>query len=70
MAAPRSIEKQLEALRDKIRGHDELYYVQDSPEISDAEYDALLTRLKDLEAAHPELITLVLAALKRLERGR
>ena len=45
-------------MRDKIRGHDELYYVQDSPEISDAEYDALLTRLKDLEAAHPELITL------------
>lgn len=47
----------IEALRDEIRGHDELYYVQDSPEITDVDYDALLTRLKELEEKHPELIT-------------
>ena len=51
------MERQLEELRVEIRGHEELYYVHDNPEISDAEYDALLTRLKDLEEKHPELIT-------------
>ena len=53
----KSIEAEIEALRDEIRGHDELYYVQDNPEITDADYDALITRLKELEAKHPELIT-------------
>ena len=57
MAAPRSIERQLEALREEIRGHDELYYVQDNPEIPDADYDALLARLKELEEKYPQLIT-------------
>jgi len=52
-----SIAKEIEALRDEIRGHDELYYVQDQPEITDVEYDALVTRLKALEEKHPELIT-------------
>ena len=33
------------------------YYVLDSPEISDAEYDRLVNELKKLEAEHPELIT-------------
>lgn len=49
--------EKIEALREEIRRHDYLYYVQDSPEISDAEYDKLFRRLKDLEEAHPELIT-------------
>ena len=44
-------------LRDQLRHHEYLYYVLDQPEISDAEYDALLRELKSLEAAHPELIT-------------
>jgi DNA ligase (NAD+) len=57
LAASRSIAKKLEALRDEIRGHDDLYYLQDNPEITDVEYDALLTRLKELEEKHPELIT-------------
>ena len=57
MPRTRSIEKQIESLREEIRGHDELYYVNDSPKISDAEYDALMARLKDLEAEHPDLIT-------------
>ena len=49
--------RNIEKLRDEIRRHDELYYVQDSPEISDREYDQLLEDLQKLEAAHPELIT-------------
>ena len=42
-------------LRDEIRRHEEHYYLQDNPEISDAEFDALMRELGDLEAAHPEL---------------
>ena len=49
--------RNIEKLRDEIRRHDELYYVQDAPEISDREYDQLLEDLQKLEAAHPELIT-------------
>jgi len=44
-------------LREKLRHHEHLYYVLDSPEISDAEYDALMREVKALEDAHPELIT-------------
>ena len=56
MAAKATVSK-IEKLRDEIRRHDELYYVQDTPEISDREYDQLLEDLQKLEAAHPELIT-------------
>jgi DNA ligase (NAD+) len=49
-------EKQIEALRDDIRHHEHLYYVLDAPELTDAEYDARMNRLKALEATHPELI--------------
>ncbi len=52
-----TIEDELRKLRDELRHHEELYYVNDSPEISDSEYDALLARLQELEAQHPELIT-------------
>jgi DNA ligase (NAD+) len=52
-AAARKIEK----LREKIRHHEHLYYVLDRPEISDADYDALVNELKRLEAAHPDLVT-------------
>lgn len=44
-------------LREQIRYHNYRYFVLDDPEISDAEYDRLLHELKQLEAAHPELIT-------------
>jgi DNA ligase (NAD+) len=44
-------------LRAEIRRHEELYYVHDRPEISDAEFDALMRELAALEAAHPELVT-------------
>lgn len=46
-----------ETLRQDIRRHEELYYVQAQPEISDAEFDALLNELKAIEAEHPELVT-------------
>jgi DNA ligase (NAD+) len=58
MASPnKDIEKKIEALREKIRHHEYLYYVVDNPEISDAEFDQVMRQLKDLEAEHPELVT-------------
>src|SRR5271165_6608364 len=57
MPALRDVEKKIEALRENIRHHEHLYYVLDQPEISDAEFDQLMQQLKDLEAAHPSLIT-------------
>jgi DNA ligase (NAD+) len=51
------IERQIQELRDQLRHHEYLYYVEDSPELTDAEYDALMNRLKKLEAGHPELVT-------------
>jgi DNA ligase (NAD+) len=44
-------------LRELIRRHEELYYIQANPEISDAEFDALLRELRALEEAHPDLVT-------------
>ena len=44
-------------LRKQLDHHNYRYYVLDDPEISDAEYDALLNELRDLEAEHPELLT-------------
>lgn len=52
-----TINKEILELRDEIRRHEELYYVNDNPEISDSEYDALLARLQELETKHPDLIT-------------
>ena len=49
--------EQIEDLRERIRYHEERYYVLDDPEISDAEFDTLMRQLDELEAAHPELIT-------------
>jgi DNA ligase (NAD+) len=57
MAAAKDVEKKLETLREKIRHHEYLYYVLDSPEVSDGEFDKLMQQLKDLEAAHPSLVT-------------
>ncbi|HEY8205607.1 MAG TPA: NAD-dependent DNA ligase LigA [Pyrinomonadaceae bacterium] len=57
MAKQKSIEKQIQALRDEIRRHEDLYYLEDSPEISDQEYDTLIEKLRKLEDQHPELIT-------------
>jgi DNA ligase (NAD+) len=49
--------QEIEQLRDKIRHHDYQYYVLDEPEVTDAAYDRLMNRLKELEAANPKLIT-------------
>src|ERR1700730_7317196 len=52
-----ALRKEAEEFREKIRRHEYLYYVEDSPEISDAAFDRLMNRLKEIEAAHPELAT-------------
>src|SRR5579864_55360 len=57
MAATKDVAKKIEALREKIRHHEHLYYVLDSPEISDADFDKLMQQLQQLEAEHPALIT-------------
>jgi DNA ligase (NAD+) len=49
--------ERIDQLRQEIRRHEELYYVQAAPEISDAEFDQLMNELKALEAEHPELLT-------------
>jgi DNA ligase (NAD+) len=59
-AAPmtdRGVGARIEELRSQIRQHDYRYYVLDDPEISDARYDALLRELRELESAHPGLLT-------------
>jgi DNA ligase (NAD+) len=57
MPSNRDAEKKIDSLREKIRHHEHLYYVLDQPEISDLDFDKLMQQLKDLEAAHPELLT-------------
>ena len=52
-----SVAHKIEALREKLRHHEHLYYVLDAPEITDAEYDAMMRELEALEDAHPELVT-------------
>lgn len=53
----KAIKKEIESLRQEITRHDHLYYVKDAPEISDREYDSLMSRLKDLEALNPDLVS-------------
>jgi DNA ligase (NAD+) len=48
---------EIEKLRDEIRQHDRLYYIEAQPKVSDLQYDRLLERLKELEAKHPTLVT-------------
>lgn len=47
----------VDQLRSNILGHNRAYYEQDAPTIPDAEWDALMRELRELEAAHPELVT-------------
>ncbi|MGP1924796.1 MAG: NAD-dependent DNA ligase LigA [Arsenophonus sp. NEOnobi-MAG3] len=47
----------LTRLKQKLRHHEYLYHVLDTPEISDAEYDRMMQELKKLEAGHPEWIS-------------
>ncbi|HSY14098.1 MAG TPA: NAD-dependent DNA ligase LigA [Verrucomicrobiae bacterium] len=57
MPSGKDLQKKLDTLRDKIRYHEHRYYVLDSPEITDAEFDRLMDELIELEKQHPELIT-------------
>jgi DNA ligase (NAD+) len=49
--------QRIEELRSRIREHNYRYHVLDEPVISDAQYDALMRELRELEEAHPELVT-------------
>lgn len=49
--------QRVEELRETLRHHEYLYYVEDAPEISDAQYDAWMRELRALEEAHPDLLT-------------
>ncbi len=54
---PAEAARRIEELRETIRRHAHLYHALDAPEISDEAYDALMQELRDLEAAHPRLVT-------------
>lgn len=51
------VQKEILSLRRELERHNKLYYVLDSPEISDYDYDMLMQRLKELESQHPELVS-------------
>jgi DNA ligase (NAD+) len=51
------ITRKIEKLREQIRRSERLYYVEDNPEISDAQFDCLIRELGELESAHPHLAT-------------
>ena len=53
----KEVKRELASLRKQIRYHNNRYYNEDNPEISDYEYDQLMLRLKEIEKAYPELIT-------------
>jgi len=57
MAYVNKVKQRIEELRELINYHNYRYYVLDSPEISDAEYDELMKELRQLESEHPELVT-------------
>jgi DNA ligase (NAD+) len=57
MPSPADLSARLDELREQIHRHNHLYYAEDRPEVSDAEYDRLWRKLVALEQAHPELVT-------------
>jgi len=57
MGDTNKVKQRIEELREVINHHNYRYYVLDSPEISDAEYDELMRELRQLESQHPELVT-------------
>ena len=50
-------EDRINELRTIIRKHNEAYYEQDAPTVPDAEWDALMRELRELEEQHPDLVT-------------
>ncbi len=57
MTSKAEVARRVDELRELIRHHDFLYYVENRQEISDAEYDRLARQLRALEETHPDLIT-------------
>jgi len=57
MANQEKIKEQIENLRAEINRHNYRYYVLDSPEISDAEYDGIIRELQRLETEYPQFLT-------------
>ena len=57
MSVPRQARSRAEALRAELERHNRLYYVDDNPEITDAEYDSLFKELQELEEKFHELRT-------------
>ena len=55
--SPEEAKREIERLREEIRYHDRMYYVENNPVISDEEYDRLVERLKKLEEEFPQFIT-------------
>jgi len=57
MARKLTVEQELQELRDELRHHEHLYFIEDSPELTDAQYDVIMNKLKKMEAEHPKLVT-------------
>ena len=57
MNVSRNVGDKINKLRNDINRHNYLYYVLDTPEIPDSEYDRLMRELQTLEQEHPELVT-------------
>ena len=57
MTAPAEVTARIDALREQLHRHNYLYYTENRPEVSDAEYDRLWRELVALEEVHPELVT-------------
>ena len=57
MSLSSEILKRIEQLREEINYHNYLYYVLDQPVITDADYDALMRELKEIEDKYPETVT-------------
>ena len=57
MAISNLLRDEVQALRHRIEAHNRRYYLLDAPAIPDAEYDRLFRRLQDIEALHPELVS-------------
>ena len=55
--ATKDVDKEVAELRSELNRHNYLYYVEAKPEISDREFDRMMNRLTELEAAHPELVS-------------
>ena len=57
MEEPARVKERIEQLKAQINYHNYRYYVLDSPEVSDAEYDGLIRELKQLEEKYPRFLT-------------